>query len=165
PHRRGADAGQLALLGGGDLPDRHVAAVVRQAVRSRLAHAVWLGQGVRTAPAAGRHRGANTRAVSHRLPSVGRQAPVPTQGAQRVRATARVIVTPKPVVNDPQGLTVKQGLVTLGFREVEDVRIGKYIELSLEAETMHEARERVEAMYRRLLADHVLEDCHSQLDP
>ena len=31
---------------------------------------------------------------------------------------ARVIVTPKPVVNDPQGITVKQGLATLGFREV-----------------------------------------------
>src|SRR5437899_1605308 len=131
----------------------------------RLAYsAVWLGQGVRTAPAAGRHRGANTRAVPHRLPSVGRQAPVPTQGAQRVRATARVIVTPKPVVNDPQGLTVKQGLVTLGFREVEDVRIGKYIELSLEAETMHEARERVEAMCRQLLANHVIEDFHFELD-
>ena len=81
-----------------------------------------------------------------------------------MRATARVIVTPKPVVNDPQGLTVKQGLVTLGFREVEDVRIGKYIELSLEAESMHEARERVEAMCRQLLANHVIEDFKFEVD-
>ncbi len=81
-----------------------------------------------------------------------------------MRATARVIVTPKPVVNDPQGLTVKQGLVTLGFREVEDVRIGKYIELRLEAETMHEARERVEAMCRQLLANHVIEDFNFEVD-
>src|SRR5207244_11934171 len=45
---------------------------------------------------------------------------------------ARVIVTPKPVVNDPQGLTVKQGLASLGFREVSEVRVGKYIEVNLD---------------------------------
>jgi phosphoribosylformylglycinamidine synthase subunit PurS len=71
---------------------------------------------------------------------------------------ARVIVTPKPVVNDPQGITVKQGLATLGFREISDVRVGKYIELNLEANSEHEARERVEAMCKQLLANHVIED-------
>jgi phosphoribosylformylglycinamidine synthase subunit PurS len=71
---------------------------------------------------------------------------------------ARVIVTPKPVVNDPQGLTVKQGLASLGFREVSDVRIGKYIEVSLEGSSEHEARQRVEEMCRQLLANHVIED-------
>ncbi len=80
------------------------------------------------------------------------------------RVIARVVVTPKPVVNDPQGLTVKQGLVTLGFREVDDVRVGKYIEVSLEADSMHEARERVEAMCRQLLANHVIEDFHFEVD-
>jgi len=81
-----------------------------------------------------------------------------------VRTTARVIVTPKPVVNDPQGLTVKQGLATLGFREVEDVRVGKYIEVSLEADSMLEARERVEAMCKQLLANHVIEDYRFEID-
>jgi phosphoribosylformylglycinamidine synthase PurS subunit len=71
---------------------------------------------------------------------------------------ARVIVTPKPVVNDPQGLTVKQGLATLGFRDVNDVRIGKYIEVNLDTNSEHEAREQVEAMCRQLLANHVIED-------
>jgi phosphoribosylformylglycinamidine synthase len=71
---------------------------------------------------------------------------------------AIVIVTPKPVVNDPQGVTVKQGLASLGFSEVSDVRIGKYIELKLEGSSEHEARERVEAMCRQLLANHVIED-------
>ncbi len=80
------------------------------------------------------------------------------------KVVARVIVTPKPVVNDPQGLTVKQGLITLGFREVEDVRVGKYIEVSLEAETVHDARERVEAMCKQLLANHVIEDFHFDID-
>jgi len=81
-----------------------------------------------------------------------------------IRVVARVIVMPKPVVNDPQGITVKQGLATLGFREVEDVRVGKYIEVSMEAESMHEARERVEAMCRQLLANHIIEDFHFEVD-
>ena len=76
---------------------------------------------------------------------------------------ARVIVTPKAVVNDPQGVTVKQGLVSLGFREVADVRVGKYIEVNLEGTTEHEARQRVEEMCRQLLANHVIEDFHFDL--
>ena len=77
---------------------------------------------------------------------------------------ARVIVTPKPVVNDPQGLTVKQGLATLGFRDVNDVRVGKYIEVNLETNSEHEAREQVEAMCRQLLANHVIEDFRFEID-
>jgi len=77
---------------------------------------------------------------------------------------ARVIVTPKPVVNDPQGITVKQGLATLGFREVSDVRVGKYIEVSLDVATEHEARQRVEAMCKQLLANHVIEDFRFEIE-
>ena len=77
---------------------------------------------------------------------------------------ARVIVTPKPAVNDPQGVTVKQGLATLGFSEVSDVRVGKYIEVRLDTTNEHEARERVEAMCRQLLANHVIEDFHFEIE-
>jgi phosphoribosylformylglycinamidine synthase PurS subunit len=77
---------------------------------------------------------------------------------------ARVIVTPKPVVNDPQGLTVKQGLASLGFRDVNEVRVGKYIEINLDANTEHEARERVEEMCRQLLANHVIEDFRFEIE-
>ena len=77
---------------------------------------------------------------------------------------ARIVVVPKPVVNDPQGVTVRQGLASLGFGEVTDVRVGKYIEVSMEAENMHEARERVEAMCRQLLANNVIEDFHFEVD-
>ncbi|HEY1456004.1 MAG TPA: phosphoribosylformylglycinamidine synthase subunit PurS [Candidatus Dormibacteraeota bacterium] len=77
---------------------------------------------------------------------------------------ARVIVTPKPVVNDPQGITVRQGLATLGFREVDDVRVGKYIELRLDVSSEHEARRRVEAMCNQLLANHVIEDFRFDLE-
>jgi phosphoribosylformylglycinamidine synthase subunit PurS len=71
---------------------------------------------------------------------------------------ARVIVTPKPMVNDPQGLTVKQGLASLGFRDISDVRVGKYIEVNLDTTSEHEARRQVEEMCRQLLANHVIED-------
>ena len=81
------------------------------------------------------------------------------------RGIAKVVVTPKPVVNDPQGLTVKQGLRSLGFDEVEDVRVGKYVEIRLEAESEAQARERVEQMCRKLLANHVIEDFRFEVEP
>jgi len=82
-----------------------------------------------------------------------------------VRFVARVIVTPKPVVNDPQGITVRNGLATLGFREVSDVRVGKYIEVSLEVAGELEARKRVESMCSQLLANHVIEDFRFEITP
>ena len=82
-----------------------------------------------------------------------------------MRGVATVIVTPKPVVNDPQGVTVRQGLRSLGFDEVQDVRIGKYIEITLEAESGAQARERVEQMCRKLLANQVIEDFRFEVSP
>jgi len=80
------------------------------------------------------------------------------------RLTARVIVTPKPVVNDPQGITVRGGLHRLGFPEVSEVRVGKYIEVQLEAEDEEQARRRVSEMCRKLLANHVIEDVRFQVE-
>lgn len=78
---------------------------------------------------------------------------------------ARIVVTPKPAVNDPQGVTVRQGLAALGFGEVSDVRIGKYIEVRLDASNEREARERVDSMCKRLLANHVIEDYRFDVEP
>ena len=77
---------------------------------------------------------------------------------------AKIIVTPKPVVNDPQGITVRQGLASLGFTEISDVRVGKYIEVNLEASSEREARARVEAMCDQLLANHVIEDFRFEIE-
>lgn len=77
---------------------------------------------------------------------------------------AKVVVTPKPVVNDPQGITVRQGLAALGFGEVSDVRVGKYIEVQLDAKSEREARERVDSMCRQLLANHVIEDYRFEIE-
>ena len=75
-----------------------------------------------------------------------------------MRLLAKVVVTPKPVVNDPQGVTVGQGLRSLGFDGVEEVRVGKYIEVKLEAGSERDARRQVDEMCRKLLANRVIED-------
>jgi phosphoribosylformylglycinamidine synthase PurS subunit len=77
---------------------------------------------------------------------------------------AKVVVMPKAVVNDPQGVTVKQGLRSLGFDEVDEVRVGKYIEIRLETDSEAEAVEHVEQMCRKLLANHVIEDFRYTID-
>ncbi len=77
---------------------------------------------------------------------------------------ARVFVTLKPTVNDPQGLTIKGGLHALGFSEVEDVRAGKYLELRLASSGREEAEARVAEMCRRLLANPVIEDFRFELE-
>ena len=71
---------------------------------------------------------------------------------------AEVIVTLRPVINDPQGLSVRAGLRRLGFDGVADARVGKFVELTLEAETEEAARRAVTAMCERLLCNPVIED-------
>jgi phosphoribosylformylglycinamidine synthase subunit PurS len=71
---------------------------------------------------------------------------------------ARVHITLKPGVLDPQGRAIAHALATLGFGEVQDVRQGKYIELDLADADAATARERVEAMCRQLLANTVIEN-------
>jgi phosphoribosylformylglycinamidine synthase subunit PurS len=71
---------------------------------------------------------------------------------------AEVVVTLKPVVNDPEGLTIRGGLHSLGFEHVTDVRSGKFLVLTLDEPDEAKAREQVEAMARQLLANEVIED-------
>lgn len=73
---------------------------------------------------------------------------------------ARVTVKLKPGVLDPQGRAIRQALETLGFTGVEDVRVGKVIELEL-AEGTPSAT--VEDMARRLLANTVIETFEVEL--
>jgi phosphoribosylformylglycinamidine synthase len=70
---------------------------------------------------------------------------------------AKVYITLKPTVNDPQGLTIKGALHNLGFTEVEDVRAGKYIEVKIAEKDIKIARTQVNEMCRKLLANPVIE--------
>ncbi|MGD9890501.1 MAG: phosphoribosylformylglycinamidine synthase subunit PurS [Dehalococcoidia bacterium] len=71
---------------------------------------------------------------------------------------ARIYVTLRPTVNDPQGLTIRGGLHQLGFGEVESVRAGKYLEVRLDADDAGTAEARATEMCRKLLANPVIED-------
>ncbi len=70
---------------------------------------------------------------------------------------AKVYVTLKPGVLDPQGKAVRSSLASLGFLGVEDVRLGKYVELRLAETDPSRARAEVERMCERLLANTVIE--------
>ncbi len=70
---------------------------------------------------------------------------------------ARVYVTLKPSVFDPQGRVVADALVSLGYEDVKDVRQGKFFEVLLDAIDHISARARVAEMADRLLANPVIE--------
>jgi phosphoribosylformylglycinamidine synthase subunit PurS len=71
---------------------------------------------------------------------------------------ARVYVTLKRGVLDPQGKAVARSLATMGYEEVQDVRLGKYVEVTLEETDPARAKERLTEMCQRLLANTVIED-------
>lgn len=77
---------------------------------------------------------------------------------------ARVYVTLKAGVLDPQGQAVGKTLGRLGFAEVADVRVGKYIEVALDERDPERARQRVTAMCEELLANPVIEDFRVEVD-
>ncbi|RMD82853.1 MAG: phosphoribosylformylglycinamidine synthase subunit PurS [Candidatus Dadabacteria bacterium] len=81
-----------------------------------------------------------------------------------MRYLARVSVVPKKAILDPQGKAVQASLHSLGYDEVRDVRLGKLILVRLEAQSPDSARERVDEMCRRLLANEVIEDYEFELE-
>ncbi|MBI2848877.1 MAG: phosphoribosylformylglycinamidine synthase subunit PurS [Chloroflexi bacterium] len=76
---------------------------------------------------------------------------------------ARVYVTLKPSVNDPQGLAIAGGLRSLGFHTVRGVRAGKYLEISIDEDDRAVAETKVREMCRQLLANPVIEDFRFEL--
>jgi phosphoribosylformylglycinamidine synthase subunit PurS len=77
---------------------------------------------------------------------------------------ARVHVMPKPGVLDPQGKAVAQALASLGFAGVAEVRQGKVIDLDLAETDPARARDAVDAMCRKLLANTVVESYRIELE-
>jgi phosphoribosylformylglycinamidine synthase PurS subunit len=71
---------------------------------------------------------------------------------------ARIRITLKNGVLDPQGKAIQNALGSLGFAGVSDVRQGKYIEIDLAATDEAAARAEVDRMCRELLANTVIED-------
>ena len=79
-------------------------------------------------------------------------------------AMARVYVTLKKSVFDPQGKTIHDALRSLGYASVADVRQGKFFEVSLDGLSGDEARRAAEEIARRVLANPVIESYRVELD-
>ena len=76
---------------------------------------------------------------------------------------AKIFVTLKKGVHDPQGETVAHALKSMGYGEVNGVRIGKYIEVDLKGAEGGEARTRLAQMCEKLLANTVIESYRIEL--
>lgn len=75
-----------------------------------------------------------------------------------------VRITPRAGLLDPEGKAVQHALASLEFDGVQDVRVGRLIRVTLEAESDRAARAAADAMCRRLLANPVTEDYEIALD-
>jgi phosphoribosylformylglycinamidine synthase PurS subunit len=78
---------------------------------------------------------------------------------------ARIRVSLKPTVNDPQGKTIAQALGRLGFDTIESVRAGKYFEVRIDETDQKAADTKVQSMCSQLLANPVIERFDFDLEP
>ncbi len=76
---------------------------------------------------------------------------------------ARIEITHRPGILDPQGANVERTLPALGYENVRDVRVGKSIRLVVDAPDTDAARAQVDEMCHRLLANPVIEAYHVEL--
>jgi len=79
--------------------------------------------------------------------------------------TARIFVSPKKSILDPQGKAVRHALESLGFQRIQEVRIGKYIELKLDQEDSGEVEETVKKMCEALLVNSLIEEYTLEINP
>ena len=78
---------------------------------------------------------------------------------------AKIVVTLKEGILDPQGKAIEHALSALGFKEVTGARVGKYVEVALDAAAPDQAEKRVKEMCEKLLANTVVETYRYELEP
>src|SRR6187455_3317733 len=71
---------------------------------------------------------------------------------------AKIIITPKKAVLDPQGKTVQNALSHMGYNGVKAVHVGKYLEIELDGEDKQNARQRLNDAAQKFLSNPVIED-------
>ena len=75
-----------------------------------------------------------------------------------------IYVTLKKTVSDPQGLTVKHALESSGYQNLEEVRVGKLVTIKISSKDKKEAKERVDEMCQKLLANPIIEDYNFKIE-
>ena len=77
---------------------------------------------------------------------------------------AKIYITLKKTVADPQGLVIKHALESLGYQKmIKDVRIGKLVTMELDIKDIKKAKEKVDQMCKKLLANPIIEDYKFQI--
>lgn len=76
---------------------------------------------------------------------------------------AKIFITLRPSVLDPAGTAVQSGLSHMGYNNVDHVRIGKYVELNIEAESSTDAETQLDRICDQLLANPVIENYRIEL--
>lgn len=77
---------------------------------------------------------------------------------------AKVYVTLKPSILDPQGKTIAQALHTMGYDTINDVRQGKFFELDIETDSAEAVRKTALEVAERVLANPVIENCWVEVE-
>jgi phosphoribosylformylglycinamidine synthase len=76
---------------------------------------------------------------------------------------AEIKITLRKSILDPQGKTVEHSILSLGYNNIKDTRIGKYIELIIDAKDEQEAKKITDEICKKLLANPVMEDYSFEL--
>jgi len=75
---------------------------------------------------------------------------------------ARIIITPKKAVLDPQGITVQNALEQMGYKGIDAVHVGRYLEIELNGDK-ETARQQLDEACHKFLSNPVIEDYHLEL--
>jgi phosphoribosylformylglycinamidine synthase len=76
---------------------------------------------------------------------------------------AKIVITPKKAVVDPQGKAVQNALEHMGYRGIAGVHVGKYLEIEISGE-IDEVRRQIDEACHKLLSNPVIEDYHFELE-
>ncbi len=77
---------------------------------------------------------------------------------------ARIVITPKKAVLDPQGKSVQNALAQMGYTGVGAVHVGKYLEIELAGADKEAARKQIDDACRKILSNPVIEDYRFELE-
>ena len=77
---------------------------------------------------------------------------------------AKIIITPKKAVVDPQGKTVQNALEQMGYKGIGAVHVGKYLEMELPAGDKESWRKQLDAACHKILSNPVIEDYHLEIE-
>ncbi len=77
---------------------------------------------------------------------------------------AKIIITPKKAVLDPQGKTVQNALEHMGYKDVGAVHVGKYIEVELSGSDKEAARKQIDDACHKILSNPVIEDYRFEIE-